>query len=104
MRFKPTGDKTSIAYSNIHGLLADGDNLWIGTFEHGTDIMDIKTGKIKKHFMAGPEKKILKAIFLFVFFALHQVIFLLAPAMASSNTMKLKMNLKGLLKYQVMYL
>ncbi len=57
MHFKPTGDKTSIAYSNIHGLLAYGDDLWIGTFEHGIDIMDIPTGKIKKHFMSGPGER-----------------------------------------------
>ena len=25
-------------------------NLWIGTFEHGIDLMDIKTGKVKKHY------------------------------------------------------
>ena len=48
--FKPTGENGSIAYTNVHGLLADGDNLWIGTFEHGIDLMDIKTGKVKKHY------------------------------------------------------
>lgn len=51
--FLPDGGKQSIAYSNIHGLLVDGNHLWIGTFEHGLDIMDIKTGKIIKHYVAG---------------------------------------------------
>lgn len=48
--FKPTGNKNSLSYNNIHGLLAIGDKLWIGTFEHGLDIMDIPTGKIIRHY------------------------------------------------------
>jgi ligand-binding sensor domain-containing protein/signal transduction histidine kinase/DNA-binding response OmpR family regulator len=52
--YKPTGRKTSIAYHNVHGLLADGDSLWVGTFMHGLDIMNIKTGKVVRHFDAGP--------------------------------------------------
>jgi ligand-binding sensor domain-containing protein/signal transduction histidine kinase len=51
--YKPTGAKTDIAYSNIHGLLARGDELWIGTFEHGLDIMNVRTGKVIKHYAAG---------------------------------------------------
>ncbi|MGN6601963.1 MAG: ligand-binding sensor domain-containing protein [Ginsengibacter sp.] len=51
--FKPTGKKNSIAYTNIHGILADGNYLWIGTFEHGIDLMDIRSCKIKKHFSMG---------------------------------------------------
>ncbi len=66
--FKPTGEKTSIAYTNIHGLLADGNDLWIGTFEHGIDIMDIRTGKIKKHFSAGPAEKEMKSDFALCFY------------------------------------
>lgn len=51
-KFRPTGKKTDIAYFNIHGLLCDGDKLWIGTFEHGLDIMDIKSEKVIKHYSA----------------------------------------------------
>ena len=51
--YKPLGTTSSIAYHNIHGLLASGDSLWIGTFMHGLDIMDIKTGKIIRHYNAG---------------------------------------------------
>jgi len=57
--YKPTGAKTDIAYYNIHGLLADKDKLWIGTFEHGLDIMDIKTGKIIKHYSAGDHSNLI---------------------------------------------
>jgi len=66
--FKPTGKKKSIAYTNVHGLLADGNDLWIGTFEHGIDIMDIRTGKIKKHFSAGIGENELKSDFALCFF------------------------------------
>lgn len=48
--FEPTGDASSIAHSNIHGLMIDGNDLWIGTFEHGLDIMDVRTGKVRKHY------------------------------------------------------
>ncbi|MDP9042020.1 MAG: hypothetical protein M3N30_08555, partial [Bacteroidota bacterium] len=52
--YKPNGTSKSIAYHNIHGLLASGDSLWIGTFMHGLDLMNIKTGKIIRHYNAGP--------------------------------------------------
>jgi signal transduction histidine kinase/ligand-binding sensor domain-containing protein len=51
--YRPDGTKTSIVYSNIHGLMADGNRLWIGTFHHGIDIMDVRTGKVIKHYNAG---------------------------------------------------
>lgn len=46
----PDGSKKTIAHYNIHGLLVDGNQLWIGTFEHGLDVMDINTGLITKHY------------------------------------------------------
>ena len=51
--FLPDGKPGSIAYSNIHGLLVDGDKLWIGTFEHGLDVLDLKTEKVIRHYQAG---------------------------------------------------
>jgi len=62
--FKPEGTKTSIAYHNIHGLLATGDSLWIGTFMHGIDILNIRTGKVIRHYEAGPGKGDLKNNFI----------------------------------------
>ncbi|MGN6437892.1 MAG: ligand-binding sensor domain-containing protein [Agriterribacter sp.] len=61
--FIPTGDKSSIAYSNIHGLAPAGNELWVGTFEHGLDILDIKTGKVVRHYIAGPSDDELKSNF-----------------------------------------
>lgn len=37
--------RNSISYSNIHCLQFDGDNLWIGTFARGLNILNTKTGK-----------------------------------------------------------
>lgn len=51
--FKPDGTSKSIAYSNIHGLLVDGGKLWIATFEHGLDIMDINSSRVIKHYTGG---------------------------------------------------
>jgi ligand-binding sensor domain-containing protein/signal transduction histidine kinase len=56
--YMPTGSKTSIAYSNIHGLLPLGDKLWIGTFVYGLDIMDIASGKVVKHYNEGDKHRL----------------------------------------------
>ena len=55
VQYKPTGKKGSISYTNIHGLLVEGNHLWIGTFEHGLDILDIASGKVIKHYTASPD-------------------------------------------------
>ncbi|MDR0542476.1 MAG: response regulator [Dysgonamonadaceae bacterium] len=44
------GGSGSIAYHNIHGILADGDKLWVGTFTHGLDVIDIRTQKVIRHY------------------------------------------------------
>ena len=61
----PTGEKNSLSYYNIHGLLAIEDELWIGTFEHGLDVMDIKTGKVIRHYGAGNKPGDLGSNFVF---------------------------------------
>lgn len=52
--YQPTGSDNSISSNNVHGLLAAEDELWIGTFDGGLDVMNIRTGKVMKHFRAGP--------------------------------------------------
>jgi len=66
--FTPAPSKGSIAYHNIHGLLATGNELWIGTFEHGLDVMDILTGKVVRHYNAGPDEHSLKSNFIVTIF------------------------------------
>jgi ligand-binding sensor domain-containing protein/signal transduction histidine kinase len=61
------GGKNSIANTNIHGLVADGRNLFVGTFNRGLDILDIPTGKVVRHFLAGPKPNELKSSFVVCF-------------------------------------
>ncbi|MBC7423567.1 MAG: hybrid sensor histidine kinase/response regulator, partial [Ferruginibacter sp.] len=63
-QFKPTGESNSIAYTNIHGLMADGNELWIGTFEHGLDVMDLSTEKVVRHYSASQDATALKSNFI----------------------------------------
>jgi ligand-binding sensor domain-containing protein/signal transduction histidine kinase len=51
--YKPNGSSSGIAYTNIHGMLVDGDKLWVGTFVHGLDLMDIGSGKVIRHYNSG---------------------------------------------------
>lgn len=48
--FLPNEEPGSVSYNNIHGLLIDNDKLWIGTYSHGLDVMDLKSKKVVKHF------------------------------------------------------
>ena len=66
--YHPTQFVNSIAHSNIHGLLVDDDKLWIGTFEHGLDVMDLKTEAIIKHYNAGPQLTSLKSNFIYTIY------------------------------------
>lgn len=62
--FMPNGTSKGITYTNIHGLLYDGNRLWIGTFEHGLDIMDLKTETVIRHFTVGPGSGALRSNFI----------------------------------------
>ncbi len=48
--FLANGKKGSIAHNNVHGLATIGDDLWVGSTTHGLDVLDVKTGKLKKHY------------------------------------------------------
>jgi len=50
VHYKPDGTASSISYIGVHSLMAAGNELWVGTFEHGLDILDIKTGKVIRHY------------------------------------------------------
>ena len=62
--FLPGKSKEDISYTNIHGLVADDDRLWIGTYEHGLDVMDIRTGKVIRHYNAGKDSTSLNSNFI----------------------------------------
>lgn len=61
--FFPDGQTGSISGSNIHGLMADGNRLWIGYYEEGVDILDIPSQKVIKHYSAGNKANDLKTNF-----------------------------------------
>lgn len=67
--FRPTGKTSDISYTNIHGLLLHNDELWIGTFEHGLDVMNIYTEKIVRRYTKGNKPNDLKSNFIY---CLHQ--------------------------------
>ncbi|KYP14060.1 two-component regulator propeller domain-containing protein, partial [Flavihumibacter sp. CACIAM 22H1] len=68
-QFMPGMGAGSIAYQNIHGLVAAGNELWIGTYEHGLDVMDLRTEKVIRHYKDGAGKHDLKGNFIV---ALHR--------------------------------
>jgi len=62
-----TGVNNGLSNTNVHGLLANGRELFIGTFERGLDILDIPTGKVVRHYLAGKGKHDLKSNFIVCF-------------------------------------
>jgi len=48
--FVANGTQGSIAHNNVHGLATVGNDLWVGSTTHGIDILDVRTGKLKKHY------------------------------------------------------
>jgi signal transduction histidine kinase/ligand-binding sensor domain-containing protein len=48
--YAASGKKGAISYPNIHGLLAWDNQLFIGPFFHGMEIMDTRTGAITDRF------------------------------------------------------
>ena len=61
------GVKNGISNTNIHGLLANGNELFIGTFERGLDMLDIPSGKVVRYYLAGKAKNMLKSNFIITF-------------------------------------
>ncbi|WP_033411093.1 ligand-binding sensor domain-containing protein [Segetibacter koreensis] len=64
----PTGNKNNLSFSTIFGLLAVDDKLWIGTYQHGLDILDIAKGTVVKHYNAGATPNSLKNNFIETFY------------------------------------
>ena len=57
-------DDGRISGTNLHGLLIDGDSLWIGYYDHGLDVIDIQTNRRLLHFEAGYGRNDLKTNFI----------------------------------------
>ncbi len=39
-----------VSYSNIHGLLVSDGKVWVGTYLHGLDVVDVRSGKRIAHY------------------------------------------------------
>ncbi|KGE15085.1 ligand-binding sensor domain-containing protein [Sphingobacterium deserti] len=48
--FRSFTPKNGLSHSNVHGLALAGDSLLVGTFDSGLDVIDVRTGKLLKHF------------------------------------------------------
>lgn len=56
-----------LSATNIHGLYAKGDTLWIGTFNTGIDLLHIPTGKIVKRYTRANTHNSLSSDFILCF-------------------------------------
>lgn len=66
VNFQPDGTKSGLSFYNIHAVLPRGNKVWIGTFEHGLDVLDATTGKVIKHY--DNTSSDLKSNFIFTFY------------------------------------
>ncbi|MCW8313414.1 response regulator [Sphingobacterium sp. InxBP1] len=62
LNLKP--ENSGLSHSNIHGLAVIDDRLWVGTFEHGLDVVDIPSSRVVKQYKAGPAPNQLKSNFI----------------------------------------
>ncbi|WP_431213957.1 ligand-binding sensor domain-containing protein [Puia sp. P3] len=63
--YQPDGTATGLTYANIHGLLPRGNELWVGTFEHGLDVLDVRTGKVIRRYNAASGRSSLRSNFIY---------------------------------------
>lgn len=66
--FSHIASDKGLKYSNIHGLLADGERLWVGTFQNGISLLDVRTGEVIKRFVSRKDSNSLKSNFVETFF------------------------------------
>lgn len=70
--FSRTNPVHPLSATNIHGLLADGSRLWVGTFNTGIDLLDIPSGKIIKRYTRNNTDNLLPADFILCFCKLSE--------------------------------
>lgn len=66
--YLPNGSKNSVSYYNIHALMPRKDKIWVGTFEHGLDVLDRNSGAVIKHYSANNPSSGLRSNFIFSFY------------------------------------
>ena len=55
--YGPKAGVNRISHQNLHGLIADGDNLWVGSMM-GIDLINIPSGRVTKHYTINHNKAI----------------------------------------------
>lgn len=45
--YLPSGNKNGLSYHNVHALCMDGNDLWIGTYTGGVNVLNLQTGVFK---------------------------------------------------------
>lgn len=50
INYQPLTNGKGISHSNIHGMVADGNKLWIASIDGAIDVMDIRDGTIIKRY------------------------------------------------------
>lgn len=48
--FKVNAGENSLSYHNVHDVLLDGDNLWVGFFNNGINVINLKNYQVKHYF------------------------------------------------------
>ncbi|KQO30735.1 histidine kinase [Flavobacterium sp. Leaf82] len=66
--YLPNGSKSGVSYYNIHALMPRKDKIWVGTFEHGLDVLDRNLGTVIKHYSANNPSSGLHSNFIFSFY------------------------------------
>lgn len=70
-RFNPKTQKFTsygVSYYNIHALMPRKNKIWVGTFEHGLDVLDRNSGAVLKHYSANDGRSGLHSNFIFSFY------------------------------------
>lgn len=65
--FTVKNTESGVASTNIQGLMADDNDLWIATYDNGVFVLDLKNEKVKNHFCAQNPKDGLKNNYVFTF-------------------------------------
>jgi signal transduction histidine kinase/ligand-binding sensor domain-containing protein/DNA-binding response OmpR family regulator len=55
--YKPQSGINSLPHKNLHGLIADGNKLWVGSIM-GIEVIDIPSGKVIRHYKINNNKTI----------------------------------------------
>ncbi|WP_373009800.1 two-component regulator propeller domain-containing protein [Mucilaginibacter sp.] len=98
--YTATGKKGDVSYPNIHGLLALGNQLFIGPFFHGMEIMDIRTGLITERFKLIGDKKDKVSDFVLCIYLTRDSTLLIGTAYGGSGLFKYNRKLKTFSRIQ----